>query len=82
MLIGGGAIQHFFSGIPLPYTVMLLLFGALLGCWVLFDPAFTLRPGTMAGEYEWEGKVLKCNVSQPIANDLHFHGQSCERTVA
>ena len=66
-----------------PYRLLVrLLFGALLGCWVLFDPAFTLRPGTMAGEYEWEGKVLKCNVSQPIANDLHFHGQSCERTVA
>jgi len=74
MLVGGGAIQHFFSGIPLPYTVMLLLFGVLLGCWVLFDPAYTLQPGTMAGGYEWDGHVLQCNVTQPIANDIHFHG--------
>lgn len=74
MLVGGRAIQHFFSDIPLPYTVMLLLFGVALGCWVLFDPAFTLRPGTMAGAYEWDGHVLQCNVSQPIANDLHCHG--------
>ena len=53
VLISGGLIQHFFSGVPLPYTVLLLLFGMALGCWVTFDPNFTLQPGMVAHEHAW-----------------------------
>ena len=37
VLVSGGLIQHFFSGVPLPYTVLLLLFGMALGAWVETD---------------------------------------------
>ena len=53
MLVGGGAVQHYLSWVPLPYTCLLLLFGCVLGTWVLFDPNFTLQPGTKAGDFSW-----------------------------
>lgn len=74
VLIGGGAIQHFLSRVPLPYTVLLLLFGVLLGCWVMFDENFTLQPGTLAGAYEWNGHALACNTTDYVPNDLFNHG--------
>ncbi len=74
MLVGGGAIQHFGSGLPLPYTMLLLLFGMGLGFWVLLDPNFTLHPGMLAGEHSWEGRVLQCNVTSYVPNDLFNHG--------
>lgn len=39
ILIGGGAIQHFGSGLPVPYTVLLLLFGFALGAWIIVSVA-------------------------------------------
>ena len=46
-MVGGGIIKAATNtvALPVPFTVLLLLFGMLLGCWVLFDPAFTLQPG-------------------------------------
>ena len=48
VLISGGAIQHFFSRVPLPYTVLLLIFGVArsnpaLGSWRLWP--LPLRKG-------------------------------------
>ena len=74
VLIGGGVIQHFFSKVPLPYTVLLLIFGIALGAWVQFDPNYTLQPGMLAGEHSWGGLTLACNVTTYVPNDLHFHG--------
>jgi hypothetical protein len=53
---------------------MLLVVGALLGAWTMFDPAFTLQPGTLAGEYAWRDAVLSCNVTSFVPNDLHYYG--------
>ena len=74
ILISGGAIQHFFSRVPLPYTVLLLIFGAALGAWVKWDPNFTLQPGMLAGEHAWGDAVLQCNVTTFVPNDLMYHG--------
>jgi len=74
VLVGGGAIQHFGSGIPLPYTVLLLLFGTAIGFWILFDSAFTLQPGMKAGEHMWSGATLQCNVTNFVPNDLNYNG--------
>ena len=74
VLISGGAIQHFGSGIPLPYTVLLLLFGAALGAWVKWDPNFTLQPGMTEYQHEWDGNLLQCNVTTYVPNDLLYHG--------
>ena len=79
ILIGGGFIQHFGSGLPLPYTVLLLMYGAALACWLMFDPSFTLQPGMRAGEHAWPrggmtDAVLQCNVTAYVPNDLHNRG--------
>ena len=74
ILICGGMIQHFGSGVPLPYTALLLILGVALGAWVQFDPNFTLQPGMIAGEHSWDGVTLACNVTDYVPNDLHFHG--------
>ena len=39
ILVGGGAIQHFGGGLPVPYTVLLLIFGFALGAWVIVSVA-------------------------------------------
>jgi hypothetical protein len=55
ILVGGGMIQHF-GGIlklPFPYTMLLLVYGLVLGLWVLFDPNFTLQPGMIEGTVSW-----------------------------
>ena len=79
LLIGGGATQHFFSGLPFPYTACLLLVGMLLGVWVHFDPAYTIQPGTDEFTYSWKDSYgheteLQCNVSTWVPNDIHYHG--------
>eukprot|EP00325_Prymnesiales_sp_UTEX-LB-985_P033684 CAMPEP_0174733314 /NCGR_PEP_ID=MMETSP1094-20130205/61062_1 /TAXON_ID=156173 /ORGANISM="Chrysochromulina brevifilum, Strain UTEX LB 985" /LENGTH=682 /DNA_ID=CAMNT_0015935955 /DNA_START=67 /DNA_END=2112 /DNA_ORIENTATION=+ len=74
VLIGGGLIEHFFSRMPIPHTVLLLIFGCILGLWVRSDPDFSLQPGMKAGEHSWGSNVLQCNVTTTIANDLNNHG--------
>lgn len=73
-LLVGAAAQQFLKRVPLPYTVLLLVFGTLLGAWTMFDPAFTLQPGMRAGDYAWGDAVLACNVTTFVPNDLHHHG--------
>jgi NhaP-type Na+/H+ or K+/H+ antiporter len=80
-LLGGAAVQQFLKPVPLPYTVLLLVFGALLGVWTMFDPAFTLQPGTPAGGYQWEDEVLACNVTSFVPNDLFNHGSHLGNSV-
>ena len=43
VMLGGALVQHFFEGVPIPYTAMCLIYGALLGALVLFSPDFTLQ---------------------------------------
>ena len=74
MLLGGAGVQHYLGSVPLPYTMLLLVFGWILGLWVLFDADFTLQPGMRAGEHSWGTAVLQCNVSNFIPNDLFNHG--------
>jgi len=73
-LLGGAALKHLMRAVPLPYTVLLLLLGTGLGVWTMFDPAFTLQPGTRAGGYTWGPYTLACNVSVFVPNTLHYHG--------
>ena len=72
----GAFIEHYLevTKLPLPYTMTLLVFGCLVGTWLLLDPRFTLQPGMMAGEEEWDGRLLRCNVTKYIANDLFAEG--------
>lgn len=51
ILIGGGYIKNMQA--PLPFTVMLVLFGVALGIWVSFDTSFTLPRGYEAYRYTW-----------------------------
>lgn len=86
ILVGGGMIQHFggLLKIPFPYTMLLLVYGLVLGLWVLFDPNFTLQPGMIEGSVSWSRDlypgfalppaVLQCNVTRFIANDLNNGG--------
>ena len=75
MLLGGAFVQHFFEKLPVPYTAMCLLYGALLGVWVLFSPYFTLQPGMLAGElYAPGGIAVQCNVTSRVPNDLYARG--------
>jgi len=79
ILMGGAAIQHFSVRLPVPYTVLLLLFGIVLGLWDVYDPNFTLQPGMKAGEHSWvrpglPDAVLQCNVTMYVPNDLHWGG--------
>ena len=79
-LIGGGLIQHGSEvlNIPLPYTMLLLLFGSVLGLWVLFNPDYTLQPGMVAGSRSWPSpggtRTLQCNVTEYLPNDLYYNG--------
>ena len=89
MLIGGGFIKHLVSGVPVPYTVALLLFGIILGIWVLYDTKFTLAPGMKVGDFRWTDKslhpdctyILACNTTAYVANDLFYYGWVRSRAI-
>ena len=74
IMLGGALVQHFFERIPVPYTAMCLVYGALLGTWVILAPDFTLQPGMQVGSYNFDGHYLMCNVTERIPNDLYNHG--------
>ena len=76
LFMGGAVLEHYLeiSKWGLPYTMILLLFGGLVGTWVLLDPNFTLQPGMKAGSVAWGGRVLQCDVTEYVANDLFAEG--------
>jgi len=76
-LLGGAALQQLLAGLPVPYTMLLLVFGVCLGAWTVFDPAYTLQPGTLAGSYSWGGHLLECNVTVRV-DCAHDHANNGE----